>query len=448
MVEEAQAQKAPAEKFVDQFARIYTPAVVALAVLVAVVPPILFGAPFLPSPFGRGDLWPTGGHGGEGDQGWLYRALELLVVACPCALVISTPVVLVSAISNAARNGVLIKGGVYLELLSRVNAIAFDKTGTLTEGRPRVIEVKSVACQPAEKLAAKENCPSCENLLALASAVERRSEHPLAKAVVTAAEQGRVSAAYPAAEDVKAITGKGVIGTVDGRDVLIGSHAYFDQVMPHDRAQCAAVEAAAAQGRTALLVGADDAYLGYITVADAVRESSKRAIAKLKRAGVSSLVMLTGDNAATAATIAAEVGVTEVKANLLPEHKVDVVKALLAEHGTVAMVGDGINDAPALATASLGIAMGAGTAQALETADIALMGNDLTKLPFAIWLSRAAMRTIKANIAFAVGVKLAFLALVLMGLGTMWLAVLADVGAALVVTLFGMRLLKWTPKPA
>jgi Cd2+/Zn2+-exporting ATPase len=427
MVEEAQERKAPAERFVDQFAKYYTPMVVAIAALVAVVPPLLFGAPFLPL-----------GEGG-GDQGWLYRALELLVVACPCALVISTPVVIISAISNAARNGVLIKGGAYLEALSKVKAIAFDKTGTLTEGQPRVVQVKSIHCSNPQT----GSCANCDDLLALASAVEKRSEHPLAKAVVVAADENNLSTKYPAAESVKAITGKGVIGNVNGHDVVIGSHVYFDQTLPHDRAQCDEIETASAAGRTTMLVGTDNGYVGYITVADAVRDSSRQAIAELKQAGVTSLVMLTGDNAATAQKIADEVGVNEVKAELLPENKVDAIKELLYKHGSVAMVGDGVNDAPALATATVGIAMGAGTAQAMETADVVLLGNDLSKLPFALKLSRAALNTIRANIAFAIGIKLAFLVLVLLGFGTMWMAVLADVGASLLVTLNGMRLLKF-----
>lgn len=426
MVEEAQERKAPAERFVNQFAKYYTPAVIALAILVAAAPPLIFNAPFWGDPL-------------TGDQGWLYRALELLVVACPCALVISTPVVIISAISNAARNGVLIKGGAYLEALSKVQAFAFDKTGTLTEGKPNVIRIRAAGC--ASQLV--EPCADCSDLLALASAVEKRSEHPLARAIVVAAEASQLQSRYPLAEAVTALPGKGVAGSVGGRSVLIGSHNYFDGAMPHDRAVCAEIDAASQHGQTPMLVGADGAYLGYITVADTVRPSSREAIAALNRSHIQATVMLTGDNAGTARTIAQQVGVTEVRAELMPEHKVDAVKALLARYGSVAMVGDGVNDAPALATATVGIAMGAGTAQAMETADIALMGNDLSKLPFVLRLSRAAMRTIAFNIVFAIGIKLVFLALVLAGLGTMWMAVLADVGASLVVTLLGMRLLKF-----
>lgn len=421
MVEEAQERKAPAERFVDQFAKYYTPAVVFLAALVAVVPPLVFGQPFL------------------GNQGWLYRALELLVVACPCALVISTPVSIISAISNAARNGVLIKGGAYLEALAKIKAIAFDKTGTLTEGKPRVIKVRAITCTNMTT----GNCANCDDLLALTYAIEKRSEHPLAKAIVAEAEAQNLNGRYVTAGDVHAVIGKGVVGSVNGKEVLVGSHSYFDQTTPHDQAQCDEIAAVSAKGHTPMLVGANGQYLGYIAVADTVRETSRRAVVALNQAGISATVMLTGDNAATAQTIAQQVGVTEVKADLLPEHKVSAVKALLVQYGDVAMVGDGVNDAPALATATVGIAMGAGTAQAMETADIALMGDDLSKLPFVLRLARAAMQTIRINILFAIGIKLAFLGLVLMGLGTMWLAVLADVGASLLVTLYGMRLLKW-----
>jgi len=429
MVEEAQERKAPAERFVDRFARYYTPVVVALAGMLAVMPPLLFGAPFLPT---------------AGDQGWLYRALELLVVACPCALVISTPVAIISAIGNAARHGVLIKGGAYLEALAGVRAVAFDKTGTLTEGKPSVIKVKSVNCaDPAGGL-----CEPCADLLALASAVERRSEHPLAQAVVTAAEQNRLSARYPSAESVKAMAGRGVYGRVAERDVLIGSHAHFDQVLPHDRALCAEIEALSTHGLTPVLVGADGALAGYIGIADAVRQTSRPVIAALHHSGIQATVMLTGDNARTARAVARQIGVTDVQAELLPEQKVAAVQALRDRYGAVAMVGDGINDAPALAAANVGIAVGGGTAQAIETADVVLMGDDLRKLPFAIQLSRAAIRTIRANIALAIGIKLAVLALVLLGFGTMWLAVLADVGASLLVTLLGMRLLGYRASDA
>ena len=431
MVEEAQEKRAPAQRFVDRFARIYTPAVVVLALLVAIAPPLLFGAPF----------WSAA----DPTQGWIYRALALLVVACPCALVISTPVSIVSAISNGARHGVLFKGGAFVEALSRVRAMAFDKTGTLTRGEPAVVQVHAAACVVASGVTTGANgsadsCAACDDLLALADAIEQRSEHPLAQAVVAHAAARGVQGRYPAAEGVQALAGRGVTGQVNGRSVTLGSHAYFDAQTPH-AAHCADVGAADAQGYTTMLVSCDDEYLGYIALADELRPSSRAAAAELRRLGIEPLVMLTGDNAATAQRVARAVGMTEVRANCLPEDKVTAVAELRAKHGHVAMVGDGINDAPALATASVGIAIGT-TAQAMETADVTLMGADLRQLPFAVRLSRAAMRTIWANVALSLGIKAAFLLLVLFGYGSMWLAVLADMGTSLLVTLNGMRLLR------
>ncbi|MFT5196857.1 MAG: Cd2+/Zn2+-exporting ATPase [Cellvibrionaceae bacterium] len=421
MVEEAQDKRAPAQRLVDQFAKYYTPAVVALAVLVAIIPPLLWGAPFFnPSP----EI-----------TGWLYRALTLLVVACPCALVISTPVSIVSAISNGARNGIILKGGAVVETLSKVQAIAFDKTGTLTKGEPAVVKFKSADCTATSG----ETCADCNDLLALASAVEARSEHPLARAVLAQAETNGVANSYPAAENVHALTGRGVTGQVGGRTVTIGSHRYFDQNIPHGD-YCADVGAVDEKGFTTMLISQDNRYQGFIAVTDEVRETSREALAELKSAGVQHLVMLTGDNEQTAAQVAEAVGVTEVQASCLPEDKVTAVENLMEKYGTVAMVGDGINDAPALATASAGIAIG-NTAQAMETADVSLMGDSLKALPYLIKLCRATMQTIRVNIAFSIGVKLVFLLMVLLGTGSMWMAILADVGTSILVTLNGMRLL-------
>ncbi len=472
MVEEAQEQRAPAQKLVDRFARIYTPLVVVMAALVAFVPPVLFGAPF----------WNPSAN----EQGWLYRALELLVVACPCALVISTPVALISAISNAAKNGVLLKGGASLETLSAVSAIAFDKTGTLTEGQPRVVRVHSAQCAgeghvmggraieiaPVEPAADRppsrtmgvgagrrsaespqgaisiansvsDICPACDDLLAMASALERRSSHPLARAVLDAARERQLDSAYAPAEAVVAMSGKGLTGVVAGRRALIGSHAYFEANLPHDAQVCAEVNDFSAQGETPLMVGVDNRFAGYISVADAPRESSVQALAALKRDGVARLVMLTGDNAGAAKNIAQKLGLDEFRAELLPEHKLDVIHAL-KQNGKVAMIGDGVNDAPALAAADVGIAMGrGGTAQAIETADVVLMQDDLSKLPFALRLARATLRTIKFNVAVSIGIKIVFFGLALAGLGSMWMAVLADMGVSLLVTLNGMRLLRF-----
>jgi len=422
MVEEAQDKRAPTQRFVDQFAKYYTPAVVAVAALVAIIPVVFFDQ-VLVDPV-------------DATAGWLYRALALLVVACPCALVISTPVSIVSAISNGARNGVIFKGGAHLEELSRVRAVAFDKTGTLTQGEPAVVAVQSAYCD----LSAVELCVHCDEFLALASAVERRSEHPLAQAVVTKAEEQGVNGRYAAADNVQSLTGRGVTGLVNGRSVTIGSHTFFDDHETHQIHRQALADADA-QGHTTMLVSQDGEYQGYLAVADTVRPSSKQAIAELKQLGINHLVMLTGDNEATAQKVGAEVGVTEIRANCLPEDKVTAVTQLRAQYGHVVMVGDGINDAPALASANIGIAIGS-TAQAMETADITLMRDSLLPLPFAIKLSRAAMRIIWVNVALALGLKFAFFLLVLVGLGTMWMAVLADMGVSLLVTLNGMRLLR------
>jgi len=430
MVEEAQERRAPAQRFVDRFARYYTPAVVVLAVLVATVPPLLFGQPFL--------------NPGDGTFGWLYRGLALLVVACPCALVISTPVSVISAITNAARHGVLFKGGAFVEMLSGVQAVAFDKTGTLTQGAPSVITVHAANCTDKMQLG-RDACQTCDEVLALASAVERHSEHPLARAVVAASTTRNLHDVYPPAETVTALTGQGVTGRVHGRQVTVGSHSYFDeQNILHANERCDAAQEDAQRGYTPILVSADGDYMGTITVADAVRSSSRAAVDELKALGISSIVMLTGDHTATAHAIAEQVGVTDVRAELLPEQKVDAIQDIERTYGPTAMVGDGINDAPALALASVGIAAGGATAtaQAMETADVTLMSADLRQLPFALRVSRAAMRTIHVNVALSIGIKLVFLVLVLFGLGTMWMAVLADMGTSLLVTLNGMRLLR------
>ena len=431
MVEEAQEKQAPAQRFVDQFAKYYTPAVVLIAILVAIVPPLLFNQPFF-NPDAE-------------TFGWFYRGLALLVVACPCALVISTPVSIISAISNAAQNGVLIKGGVHLEALSGVKALALDKTGTLTEGKPSVVTMRSVACNGSE------SCEPCDEMLALATAVEQRSEHPLAQAIIKESAQRQVESRYPAASMVTALTGRGVTGSVNGQQITIGSHPYFDSIIPHTSVHCDEANQDAQKGYTPMMVSADGEYLGTISVADTVRESSREAIQALKESGLASIVMLTGDNNGTAQSVGAQIGVTDVRSELLPEHKVAAVEALQQEYGPIAMVGDGINDAPALATANVGIAIGGalgGSSQAMETADITLMSDDLRKLPFAFKLSQATMQTIRANVALSIGIKLVFLVLVLFGLGTMWMAVLADVGTSILVTLNGMRLLSWGRKEA
>jgi Zn2+/Cd2+-exporting ATPase len=430
LVAQTQARRAPVERFIDRFATIYTPAVVVGAALLATLPPLLFGQPF----------WNT-----PTEQGWLYRALTLLIVACPCALVISTPVSIVSALVAAARQGVLIKGGAALEALRQVRAFAFDKTGTLTEGQPQVTGVHCAddACAPDLREPAA-SCASCDELLALAAAVEGRSAHPLAGAVVAAASVRAPHLRYAPAEAVTALPGRGVVGLVAGQHVAVGSHAFFDAEHAHAPALCDRVAAAEAGGQTALLVCAcnDGGVRGYLTVADTPRPESRQALADLKAAGIAHTVMLTGDNEAVGLAIGAQVGVDEVRAALLPQEKLAAVEALRSAYGGVAMVGDGVNDTPALAAATVGIAMGAaGSAQALETADIALLGDDLTRLPFLVRLSHQTGRVIRQNIAISLVTKLAFLLLALGGWTALWVAVLADVGISLLVTLNGMRLL-------
>jgi Cd2+/Zn2+-exporting ATPase len=431
MVEAAQAQKAPSQRFVDRFAQVYTPVVIAIAAGVALLPPLVG--------------WLTGAGGVDALLGeWIYRALVLLVIACPCALVISTPVSIVSAIASAARAGVLIKGGTHLEALGALKVIAFDKTGTLTVGQPQVVEVR---CTGHDAGLAWSECPTCQQVLADAAAVERRSEHPLARAVVREAVTRGLSVVLPAAEGVQAMTGQGVRGRVNGHDVTVAAHTYFHETDPelsHHGPLCEAVDAAQATGQTVMLVRDDCCGLrGYIAVADTLRHGVPEVMAALKSVGIERTVMLTGDNEVTARAMATAAGLDGFQARLLPEHKVRAVEKLLKEYGHVAMVGDGVNDAPALARATVGVAMGgAGTDTALETADVALMADDLSKLPLAVKLSRRARRIIQQNVALSLGIKALFLALAVGGLATLWMAVFADMGASLMVTLNGMRLLR------
>ncbi len=423
LVEEAQSVRAPSQRLIDRFAHYYTPAVVVLAALVATLPPLLLNQPF----------WDT-----AGSHGWLYRALAMLVIACPCALVISTPVTVISAITAAARRGVLIKGGAHLEALGQIRAFAFDKTGTLTEGKPAVLSYRSLQCETGEV------CGACDDVLALAAAVERRTSHPLAQAVVTAADQLALSNTYQPAADVELLAGRGVRGTVGNRAVTLGNHALFDAEFPHSEGVCEAVNLVEANGTTTMLIAEGSTVRGYITLADAVRDSSAAVVRDLNALGLQT-IMLTGDNAAVARTVADTVGVTDVRAGLLPADKVTAVRELLAQYGHVAMVGDGINDTPALAAATVGIAMGgAGSPQAIETADIALMADDLSQLPFAVRLARFARSLIRQNVVLSFGLKAVFLVLAFFGVTSLWVAILADVGMSLLVTLNGMRPLRMT----
>lgn len=421
LVEEAQSSRANSQRIIDKFAAWYTPLVVVMAALVATIPPLFFGAPFLDTAV---------------SHGWLYRALTMLVIACPCALVISTPVTVISAITAAARKGVLIKGGVYLEALNHIRVFAFDKTGTLTQGKPKVTRVQSVDC------ANEAVCVPCDDLLAMATAVEKRSAHPLAKAVVNAGTERQLNERYEAATAVEQLTGLGVRGQLGENEILVGSHKLFDQQVPHSEAFCDQIRTVEAEGETAVLLAKNGRTHGYITIADTPRDSAKRVIGELNAMGITT-VMLTGDNTHVAQTIGKQVGVSDIRAELLPEDKVTAVTALQNDLGPVAMTGDGINDTPALAAASVGIAMGgAGSPQALETADVALMADDLTQLPFAIRLSRFAFKLIRQNVIISFGVKALFLILALFGLTSLWVAILADVGMSLLVTMNGMRPLR------
>lgn len=426
LVEEAQSRRSPAERFIDRFARWYTPAVVLTAVLVATVPPLFFQAPFLDA--------------ADGTRGWLYRSLALLIVACPCALVISTPVTVVSALTALARRGVLVKGGVFLDVLARVKVFAFDKTGTLTRGAPVVMRTLTLDCPPDG-----ERCDACDDMLALASAVERRSEHPLAQAIVAETQQRKLEHLYQAASEVTAVAGRGVHGWVNGSHLTIGSHAHSHAAFEEHADLHTEIEKSEAEGHTVMLVSQDEKVLGFVSVADPLRNSSLAALQALKQMDPGCrLVMLTGDAPGVADKIAAGINVIdEVHAGLMPDEKLVRVRGLQEQYGLTAMVGDGVNDAPALAAASVGVAMGgAGTAQAMETADVVLMQDDLGHLPDAVHTSRRARRIILQNVVFSLGLKAVFLVLSLPGWTTLWMAVFADMGASLLVTLNGLRMLR------
>lgn len=408
MVGDAQARRAPSEQWVETFARYYTPAVMVLATLVAAIPPMLFGGAF--------------GY-------WFYQALVLLVIACPCALVISTPVSIVAALASAARHGVLIKGGLHVETPARLKAVALDKTGTLTEGQPEVQQVVPLAGHDEREL------------LEIASAIEQRSEHPLARAIVRFADSRGVR---PAPVDAyQTLKGKGATARLNGDVVWIGSHRLLEERAQESPDMHAQLEALSAAGASIVLVGNDEHVCGFIAVADRVRDASPATVAALRAAGIEHIIMLTGDNHGTARAVAAATGVDEVRAELLPEQKVAAIEELVARYGAVAMVGDGVNDAPALARSTLGIAMGAaGTDAALETADVALMSDDLSRLPWLIRHSRRALNIIRQNIVASLAVKAAFILLTLAGHASLWAAIAADTGMSLMVVFNALRLLR------
>jgi len=406
LVEEAQAQKAPSQQFVDVFAKYYTPAVLLTAAGIMTLPWLLFNQPFAP---------------------WFYKGLVLLVISCPCALVISTPVSIVSAIGNASRNGVLIKGGAYLEQMGGIQAIAFDKTGTLTHGRPVVTDILPLG-ETSE-----------QDLLTLAAAVEKWSEHPLAMAIVEKAKQLPLQ---PAA-NFKALVGRGAQADINGQTVYVGNLRLFEELglsLEHNKDVMLHLEE---HGKTVMLIGSGTAIGGLIAVADTLRDNSKNAIQELRQAGMKHIAMLTGDNSRVAASIARNLNLDAYYSDLLPQDKVTTVQKLTKEYGSVVMVGDGVNDAPALAAAAVGVAMGvAGSDTALETADIALMADDLGKLAYVINLSRKTVAVIKQNIGFAVLIKVIFVIFTFFGFVDLWLAVLADMGSSILVTLNGMRLMQ------
>ncbi len=407
LVGEAQQKRAPSEQWVDAFARYYTPAVLAIAIAVFLVPTVLLGQPV--------------GH-------WLYQALVLLVIACPCALVISTPVSVVAALAAAARNGVLVKGGVHMETPAKLKAIAMDKTGTLTEGRPSVVEVVAMSGHTATEL------------LERAAGMESHSDHPLARAILEyCAAQG--IAPVPA-DEFSIIPGLGATARWMGKEYWLGSHRFLEVRGQETPAVHQQLEELSRTGRTVVVIGNETHVCGFLALVDRIRPEAAAMVRSLRAAGVEHVVMLSGDNAGTAAAIGREAGVTEIRADLLPADKVAAIAELVRRYGTVAMVGDGINDAPALALATLGIAMGAaGSDTALEAADVALMSDDLSKLPWLIQHSRRMLGIIRANIVISLTVKALFVLLTILGHASLWAAIAADTGISLLVIFNALRLL-------
>lgn len=408
MVEEAQSRRAPSEQWVDRFARVYTPVILGVAILIAVVPPLLFG----------------------GDSGeWFYRALVLLVIGCPCALVISTPVSIVASLAAAAKAGVLVKGGTFIEAPAKLRAVALDKTGTLTAGTPQVVEVKPL-----------ENHTELELLKAM-GAIEAHSDHPLARAIVLHVQAKGI--AWSAASEVQSVQGRGVTAAIDGKRYWLGSHRYLEELKQETPELHEQIEALSSAGRTVVVMGTDDHVCGFITLADAVRPESAAAIRELHALGVEHVVMLTGDNKPTAERVAREVGIDEVRAELLPADKVAAVEDLVRRFTFVAMIGDGVNDAPAMGRATIGMAMGAvGSDAAIEAADVALMSDDLSRLPWLIKHSRRTMGIIRQNVVLSLGVKAVFVVLTFGGFASLWSAIAADMGVSLLVIANALRLLR------
>jgi len=402
-IQAAQGQRAPTQRFVDKFARVYTPVVFVLAVLLAIVPPLAFGMPW---------------------YDWIYKALVLLVIACPCALVISTPVTIVSGLTAAARRGILIKGGTYLEQGRELKTVALDKTGTITHGKPVLTDVVALASM------------SKEESLRIAASLDTLSDHPVATAIV-----GGYKGSVAAVEKFEALHGRGVKGTLEGVTYFVGNHRLMEELKVCSSQLEEALDRLEIEAKTAIVLSTDKETLAIFAVADTIRDTGKVAIAELKSLGIEA-IMLTGDNDKTAKAVAAQVGIADARGNMMPDDKLAAIETFL-ERGLVGMVGDGVNDAPALARSSIGFAMGAaGTDTAIETADVALMQDDLRKLPEFIRLSKKTSQVLWQNIVFALGIKAVFFALTLTGQGTLWMAVFADAGASLIVVANGLRLLQ------
>ncbi|HJT70778.1 MAG TPA: heavy metal translocating P-type ATPase [Terriglobales bacterium] len=408
MVGEAQSRRAPSEQWVDRFAQVYTPAILAIAVLVAVIPPLFVGQ-----------------HWSE----WVYRSLVLLVIGCPCALVISTPVSIVAALASAARNGILVKGGVHMETPARLRALALDKTGTVTVGKPEVVSVVAM------------NGHSEDELLERVGALEFQSGHPLARATVDYVRRRGIDFSRP--EDFQSVTGKGATALLNGKRYWLGSHRYLEERGQETSDVHALLEHLSNSGRTVIIIGNDEHVCGFIALADTVRPGAADALGAVRQQGIKHIVMLTGDNRGTAEVIAQQAGIHEVRAELLPSDKVTAVENLVRDFECVAMVGDGINDAPAMGRATLAIAMGAaGSDTAIEAADVALMADDLGKIPWLIRHSRRTLAIIRQNIAASLLVKAAFMVLTFWGHASLWAAIAADMGVSLLVIANALRLLK------
>ncbi|WP_106225057.1 heavy metal translocating P-type ATPase [Legionella pneumophila] len=407
-IEQAQAERAPTQRFVDQFAKYYTPIMVLIAVLIALIPPLVLGYPF---------------------YDWLYKALTLLVIACPCALVISTPVTVVSGLAAAAKHGLLIKGGSYLETGYRLKLIALDKTGTLTEGKPIVTD-----------FIVYDKNQTKEQLLLLAASLDSHSEHPVAHALVEYWQQEQPNSSLLDVEQFFALPGRGVKGLVHQELYYVGNHQLAEDNQVCNSAIEQALKRLEEEGKTTVILSNSFTVLAVFAVADTLRTTSQWAIARLHQQGIKT-AMLTGDNAVTAHAIAKQVGIDEVKANVLPADKLQAIDFLIEQYKAVGMVGDGINDAPALAKATISFAMGKGTDTALETADVALMNDNLAMLPLYIDLSRNTARILRQNISLSIAIKGIFFFLALAGIATLWMAVFADMGASLIVVVNGLRLL-------